>query len=426
LSGEPDTNPRPWSSGLRLLSRSAAGGAGLVCFVNGSFVLLAVFFDGLNGTTFAEFVAEKNLVGVILAVSFSVVGALVAARRPGNPIGWIYLAIGFSQGFVTFAYSYATYALVTAPGSLPGGEPMSVLGQIAWMPGLSLMLTYVLLLFPTGRLPSRRWRPVAWLSAVPLLIMAPGIVWFLPQGGVEMLEGGESAEPGGLFGLALGALFPLILLCGLSSLASLVVRFWYSRSVERQQIKWFTYAAGLTFSMLVLGEVVEVEAIQALDWILTPLAAAIPVATGIAILRYRLFDIDVVVNRTIVYSSLTATLALVYFGGVASSQYVFRLLTGQETQLAVVASTLAIAVLFNPLRRGVQSLVDRRFYRRKYDAQAALREFGVKLRDETDLDSLNAELISAVRKTIQPEHVSLWVREEDRRKIEKLLEKGCP
>jgi hypothetical protein len=386
---------------------------GPVCFVNVSFALLAVFFDGLNGTTFAEFVAEKNLVGVILAVSFSVVGALVAARRPGNAIGWIYLAVGLSQGFVTFAYNYAKYALITAPGSLPGGEPMSVLGQIAWMPGLSLMLTYALLLFPTGRLPSRRWRPVAGLSAVPLLIMAPGIVWLMPRGGRTMLENPEQVEPGGVFGLALNALFPLMLVCGLASLASLVVRFRYSRGVERQQLKWFTYAAGLTLSLLILGEVVEIESIRLLDLALTPLVAAIPVATGVAILRYRLYDIDAVINRTLVYGALTVVLALTYLGGVVGLQRLLSPLVGEDGQLAVVASTLAIAALFNPLRRRIQDSVDRRFYRKKYDAQETLAAFGVRVRDEVDPERITDELILVTQKTLRPAHASLWLPEKD-------------
>ncbi len=390
--------------------RITAWGAGALCLTSISLALFAILFDGLNGTTPAEFVAEKNLTGVILAVSFSAVGALIAARRPRNPIGWIYLAVGFSQGFVTFAYNYAEYALITAPGSLPGAGPMSVLGQIAWIPGLSLMLTYALLLFPTGRLPSRRWRPVAWLSAVPLLVMAPGIVWFLPHGGVEMLETPEQVEPGSFFGLMLATLFPLMLVCGLASLTSLVVRFWYSRGVERQQLKWFTYAAGLTIFLLISGEVVELEAVRLLEWALAPLVAAIPAATGVAILRYRLYDIDLFINRTLVYGLLTAALVLTYLGSVVSLQRLLSPLVGEDSQLALVASTLAIAALFSPLRRRIQATIDRRFYRKKYDAKRTLEAFSAKLREETDLESLRSEVLAVVRDTMQPEKASLWLK----------------
>jgi hypothetical protein len=185
-----------------------------------------------------------------------------------------------------------------------------------------------------------------------------------------------------------------------------VVRFRRSRGVERQQMKWFVYASALLLLTPVEGLLSEIFRNVLFGVVLI----GMPTAIGIAVLRYRLYDIDLVINRTLVYGSLTVTLVLVYLGGVVSLQYAFRTLTGQGSQIAIVASTLAIAALFNPLRRRVQAFVDRRFYRRKYDAAKTLEAFSAKLRDETDLDALNAELVGVVRSTMQPARVSLWLR----------------
>jgi hypothetical protein len=207
----------------------------------------------------------------------------------------------------------------------------------------------------------------------------------------------------------------MLLLAGLGAVISLVVRFLRARGDVRQQIKWFASAAALTVVWLIVFQQSTrglPEAIVALSGLLV--IASIPVATGIAILRYRLYDIDLIINRTLVYGSLTLMLALIYFGGVATTQAIFGALTGQEeqSQLAVVVSTLVIAALFMPLRRRIQSFIDRRFYRRKYDARKTLEAFSTKLRDETDLEALSDDLVGVVRETMQPAHVSLWLRPE--------------
>jgi hypothetical protein len=203
----------------------------------------------------------------------------------------------------------------------------------------------------------------------------------------------------------------------LISAASLLVRLLHSKGVERQQVKWFAYAVVMLAISTTLAYVVsEAMDVDWLGWISSILVIAslvgLPVAMSIAILHYRLYNIDVLINGTLVYGTLTALLALVYFGGVTAIQAIFRALTGQEQQpqLAVVVATLAIAALFNPLRRRIQSFIDRRFYRRKYDAAKTLEGFSAKLRDETDLEALNAELVGVVRETMQPAHVSLWLR----------------
>jgi hypothetical protein len=215
--------------------------------------------------------------------------------------------------------------------------------------------------------------------------------------------------------LVLGELgFPIMLLAGLLAVISLFVRFRRAVGEERQQIKWFAFAAAVTFTWILVFEQLlsaeggMLEVVAAVSSLV--LVPSIPVATGIAILRYRLFEIDRIVNRALVYGALTASLVLIYLGGVVSLQYAFRALTGGESQLAVVASTLAIAALFNPLRRRFQAFIDRRFYRRKYDAARTLEAFSTRLREEFELDNLTGDLVAVVRETVQPAHVSLWLR----------------
>jgi hypothetical protein len=210
------------------------------------------------------------------------------------------------------------------------------------------------------------------------------------------------------------AAFPMMLVAGLGAVLSLGIRFRRSRGAERQQIKWFASASVLTFAFVfVWNGMLDAESavLQATFAVLSVvLVPAIPVATGIAILRYRLYDIDRLINRALVYGTLTAVLVLIYVGAVVAMQEVFRTLAGGESQLAVVASTLAIAALFNPLRRRIQGFIDRRFYRRKYDAVRTLEAFGATLRDETDLDRLSDALVEVVRETVQPAQASLWLR----------------
>ena len=374
----------------------------------------------LNGRSLIGFVREGDAAVAVLVVSFSVVGALIVSHRPENTIGWVFCTAALCQGLSEFGLEYATYALITRSGLLPLAAEMSWLAEWIWAPGLGLILVFLPILFPDGRPPSRRWRPVAWLGGLSIiLIWVPISILIWPERGTTLLRDGETGEerPGWLLALA-EAGFPLMLLAGLLAVISLFVRFHRARGSERQQIKWFASAAALTFAwifvfeQLVSAEGGVLEAIAAVSSLV--LVPSIPIATGIAIFRYRLYDIDRIVNRALVYGFLTATLAAVYLGGVVVLQHLFRVLTGQESQLAVVAYTLAIAALFVPLRRRVQGFVDRRFYRRKYDAAKTLEAFSAKLRDETDLDRLGDEMVSVVRETMQPEHVSLWLRPSGR------------
>ena len=349
----------------------------------------------------------------LLILAFSSVGALVASRRPGNSIGWLFLWGALVWIIGELALEYAVYALITSPDTFPAGDLGAWFGAWARGVGWFLIVVFLLLLFPEGRLPSPRWRPVLW-GALGYIAFFTLAVWLSPKSFDLRLAAYES-NPLGLELKSMALLldiayltFPLLIV---ASGAAVIVRFRRSRGDERQQLKWFAYAVALMivvflvwFSFAVMG-----FASGSALMFTVPLAG-LPVAVGVAILRYRLYDIDIVINRTLVYASLTATLAAVYVICVVVLQYLFRALTGGESQLAVVASTLLIAALFVPLRRRVQAFIDRRFYRRKYDARKTLEAFSGRLREKTDLEGLDAELLAVVRETVQPEHASLWLR----------------
>jgi hypothetical protein len=382
----------------------------------------------LNGQTLGEIFLVWDGPSVaslaIIAVSFSVVGALIASQRPENTIGWIFLAVGFFYGLLSTADEYAIYALLTNPGSLPLGAQASWLGQWVWAPGLSLILVFLPLLFPDGHPPSHRWRPVAWLGGLSIgLAVVSSIILLWPERGPALVTGDEYPshvlQAHVLQVLVEFVAVPMLFVAGLGAVISLFVRFRRARGGERQQIKWFASAAVLTLVwLLVFGQASPhglPEVIVALSFLLV--IPSIPIATGIAILRYRLYDIDVIINRTLVYGSLTVTLAAVYLGSIVVLQTLqYRVsvgITGQteQSQLVIVVSTLVIAALFTPLRRRIQSFIDRRFYRSKYDARKTLEAFSIKLRDETDLDALSDDLVGVVRETMQPAHVSVWLRD---------------
>jgi len=387
-----------------------------------SFVVMGVF-RLLNSST--PTAAPRNPLVLdfcfwLLFVSFATVGALVASRWPRNAIGWIFCWLGLSFSLGSASEEYALYALVTEAGSLPGAEGM--LWLTAWFGGpiVFALFALVFLLFPDGRLPSRRWRPVVWLELVAVVCLVAFAFEPGPLGNLGLVR---VTNPFGIQGAAalLGTLgwvgFFIALAVAVAGGISLVLRFRRARGVERQQIKWFAFSGVVFCAVFAAGPFLwTLPQSPATAWIWPVLflagASTIPVAVGIAILRYRLYDIDLIINRALVYGSLTAMLALVYVGSVVGLQSVFRGLTGQESTLAVVASTLVIAALFNPFRRRVQGFVDRRFYRRKYDAAKTLEAFGARLREETDLEALSADLVGVARGTVQPEHASLWLRPE--------------
>src|SRR5215213_3437305 len=361
---------------------------------------------------------EPWLDNTLTAISYAPVGALIASRHPENPVGWLLCLYGFVISLSYFSAEYAIYALLAQPDSLPAGEAMAWV--FSWMLPLVIgFSTLSYLLFPTGRLPSRRWRWAVWLS-VAFIVVGVLLGAFSSE---PLSDLGPIQNPLGIVGLAdiysaiLYTTFSVLLVAVISSV---FVRLRRAGGVEHQQIKWFAYAVAANAIAVVVAYVIPglietplwFERVGfALNNIVIP---AIPIAIGIAILRYRLYDIDLLINRTLVYGSLTLMLALVYFGGVTATQAVFTVLTGQEQQpqLAIVISTLVIAALFTPLRRRIQTFIDRSFYRRKYDAVKTLEAFSTKLRNETDLNALSDDLVGVVRETMQPAHVSLWLRPE--------------
>jgi hypothetical protein len=382
----------------------------------GALAVLAVLLDFYTPPVPARHGPNYDALAGIPLLVYPTVGAFLVSHRPKNSVGWILCGMGLVFEVGAFAAAYADYALFARSGLVPGG--IFMLWVTEWVGLLAFPCAVLLvLLFPHGRLLARDWRAVVWVT------LAGGALWVLwwatwaqPNYFYPSID--NPFGVGGVLGKivkALGALGQLAVFFGcIASVLSVFERLQSAEGEERQQIKWFAYSAAVLvgdFFFVVLPAQAIVGPGAAFVFIMIGLMG-IPVAIGIAILRYRLYDIDRIINRTLVYGSLTAMLALVYFGGVTVTQALLRTLTGHEKlpQLVVVASTLLIAALFTPLRRRIQSFIDRRFYRRKYDARKTLEAFSTKLRDETDLDALSDDLVGVVRETMQPAHVSLWLR----------------
>jgi hypothetical protein len=396
-------------------TRAASWLAGTLWILTVLLVAFALLFWAMIGNTSAPFSPFlPNL--CTAALSLSTVGAVIASRRTGNPIGWLFCASGLLFGVQAFAGEYAFYALVVARSPLPAGVFSWWLATWVWVATTQLLL-FLFLLFPDGRLPSPRWRIVAWLIACGILLdvasfaLVPGPLLDSGTHGLAPMQ-----NPFG-FGSAVRFLDwvgivsnPLLAVLVLAPIVALFLRFRRSTGEERQQIKWVIYAvAMLTVAITVVSIWPALDGSIIGTILFLAGFLAIPTSVGIAILKYRLYDIDIIINQTLVYGSVTATLVALYLGGVVALQQLFVLLTGEKSTLAVVASTLLIAALFNPLRRRVQALVDRRFYRRKYDAAKTLAAFNSRLREETDLDSLSDEVLGVVRETVQPAHATLWL-----------------
>ena len=328
------------------------------------------------------------------ALGFSGAGYPITRRHPANPVGWCLLVAGVASGIA-----------ILGTGVPYAGDPNGpiLLLMNFWVVSVAALCTAVVL-FPSGSPPSRWWwafLAVVWGSGVLEYFKAfptsPGFAFF-PEW-LDALAGLTNI----VFQFCLGVQF-----------LALLASWRRSGPVERLQLKWVVYGVTLAATTALAVEVVFANLVPVLylpgTFVLSLAVVLIPAGMGVAMLRYRLYDIDLVINRTIVYGAHTTSLVLLYVGGVVGLQYVFRLVAGGGSQLAVVASTLLIAALFNPLRRRIQSFIDRRFYRRKYDARKTLEAFGGTLRDEADLDVLGGDLVSVVRDTMQPEHVSLWLK----------------
>ena len=339
-------------------------------------------------------------------LAFAAVGAFVVMRRPGNRIGWLMIVIGLGFALGTFTSDYPGFRGGTHVPTRPFGTVVAWVSTWDW--GLYLLALFLLLLlFPTGELPSKRWKPVLWIGST---------VWIVTGGLSAVAKGPIDNQPvENPFGLLAFPQFVsgVALVCGLLAIAvalvSLALRFPGSHGELRQQLKWFTTGAALAIIFVIVAFVTGWTSVFALFALLA--LSGLPAFMGIAILRYRLYDIDVLIKRTLVYSILTASLALLYVSEVIVLQAFFRNVTGQQSKLAIALSTLAIAAMFQPLRHRIQSMVDRRFYRRKYDAARTIETFQNRLRDEVDLDRLTLEMVQVVDATFQPATVSLWLRE---------------
>jgi hypothetical protein len=355
--------------------------------------------------------ADSVVLELANVLTFSVVGAIVASRHPRNPIGWIFCTVGLVTGLDALALGYAEFWLASGWGSRSFGETVAWFGTWAWIVQ-TVALAFLLLLFPDGRLPSPRWRPAAWCAGLGI----SGVVVSYALDAGPLADFPQVVNPYGVDSplVRIVGIAGVLLVVGsmVASAISVIVRARHAGRVERQQIKWLAYGGAVAVGASLVAGAISIWSVTVSIAITNIALLALPIFTGIAIVRYRLYDIDFLINRTLVYGALTATLALVYFGSVATAQAIFRAFTGQQEQpqLAVVVSTLVIAALFNPLRRRIQSFIDRRFYRRKYDARKTLEAFSATLRDETDLEALRVGLVGVVRETMQPEHVSLWLR----------------
>jgi hypothetical protein len=337
--------------------------------------------------------------------AFATMGALVASRQPRNPIGWILLAGGAS---------YTVGGLTITQTESADGAPALVywLSTWVWMAGIGPIATFGLLLFPDGHLPSPGWRAFAWFAAATI-VLTGAVIAFKPgpfEDSPVVNPLGFDALPG-LMDVLENVSPAALALAILGSIASLFVRFRRARDVERQQLKWLSYTGGLVGVALIAAVAIETvvgdRAVDLTNTIISVSLALVPVAMGVAILRHRLYDIDVVINRTLVYGALTATL-----GGTYLALVLLIGLTLGTSNLAIAVSTLAVAALFRPLRTRIQGAVDRRFYRSRYDAARTLEAFGGRLRDELDLDALQRELVGVVGETVQPAHASLWLRSD--------------
>jgi hypothetical protein len=378
----------------------------------------------LRGTILSD-----SLGTLIVMTSFAIVGAVLAARRPGNGIGWICLGLALLGGSRHAAHTYATHGLITEPGSLPGTHLAAWWIGLTSTPSIVVLLMLLPLLFPTGRPPSPRWRPVLWLVLATMAVgtlssaFSPGPIQGAPEFENPLAVEIPVEIPAPIGGLLFLTFIGIFMAAAVLSTASVVARYRHARGPERQQLKWFLFAFLLVIANLIVGSaagavlsggdptVTAESPLLDVWWSLVFPATAmlVPVAIGIAVLRYRLYDIDLLINRTLVYGVLTAILAAAYVGAIAALQVVLRPFT-QGSQLAVAASTLVVAALFQPLRARIQGVVDRRFYRSRYDAERTVARFSGRLRDELDLAALSAELIGVVRETVRPARAGIWLR----------------
>jgi hypothetical protein len=390
---------RPWTRVLTSL-------AWALCILSVTLALASVALASFNGENLLELVANHHAIGILNALVLPLIGALIVVGDRHHLLAWLLILAGAFLAVYNLAAQYAPLALglTSRRLSLPGGDLASWLTSWTNVPGIVILAAFLILLFPDGRPPSRRWRPVAWAGAVilvvPTAILAVG---YWPLRGPQLItqEGSQPPLVGAMFWTA----FQGALLLGAISVLALVLRFRRAGAVQRQQIKWFAYGAALSIPLSLFPEARPYG--PYLEFLGTVLLLA---GLGIGIFRYRLWDIDRLVNRTLVYGFLTATLGIIYAGLVLVLGQLFGGIGTETPSWAVAGATLAVAALFQPARRRIQQTVDRRFNRRKYNAAKTIEAFSIRLRDQVDLDTLSAELLAAVDQTMQPASASLWLR----------------
>jgi hypothetical protein len=369
----------------------------------------------LADTYLRDFGFPALLIITLVAGLLFALGAVIVGRYPRNVIGWLWCAMPMAWAIDLFSFGYAYYGLIAHPGSLPGAGVMLV--WQSWTGGsfVLILATLMILRIPDGRLLSPRWEGVAWLAAgaisvyLPLDALEPGPLEVFPF--LDNPYGASQSMWAVLASLRSIVLFVEVM-CLLAAAFSLILRLRWSRGDERQQLKWIVYAATyfvVTLAFVFYGEISSAETVLRAATVLHILSlAGLLAAMTMAMFKYRLYDIDLIINKTLVYGGLSGTLALVYFMSVVLLTQIFP----AGSQISVVLSTLAMATLFSPLRRRIQNDIDRRFYRGKYDAQRTLAAFGAKVRDEVELEQLSETLLAVVEETMQPAHVSLWLKED--------------
>jgi len=367
-------------------------------------VLMITNWDILSDFIKSEF-GYVLILFMVNAVISVLLGLVIISRNPGNRLGWLFLAIGF-----LFSWWALSGILLEKPGleGIPAFlRPIVIAGGLAYLLPLMMTMALVPLFFPTGQLLSRRWRPVLVIALIGIVgqTLAQGLLDAFEQI-PELKQTGLEPITNDLFGFT-----SFILIAGiLGAILSLIIRFLRSRGDARTQMKWLVYTAVMSISIMLLLSLVLGEDSLFLGIFSSALPIYLTIAIGIAILRHRLFDIDIIIRRTLQYTLLTGLLVLVYFGSVVLLQGLVENITGEQSPIVIVISTLAIATLFNPLRVRTQDFIDRRFYRKKYDAEQTLARFAEVARDEVDMDKLSAVLLGVVAESMQPESVSVWLQ----------------
>lgn len=395
MTTAPATRVRPWQ----------------IWTITGCFTALLLTAGVLGATTPVDLHVQRLGAGDVpwftTAILFLPLGALIWSRRPENRVGPLFVAVGILNAIGDMGTQYAVWALVRHPGSLPGGGFAAWIGDLLWSPALGLLIV-AMTLFPTGRLPSRRWRWIPWTlgAAVTLIVVTSAIgVWSLR--GAGLLRTDVDVTRGTAAYTIVGVVYPAVLVSALGAMVSLVVRYRRARDVERMQLKWLAVAVLFAGPALVIGEFSSLSANHTVaavaGYLDSPLWMA--VTATLAILRYRLYDIDRIVSRTVSYLVVTGALVGVYVACIVVTTAVF----GGASSIRVAAATLAAAAAFQPVRRRVQRIVDRRFNRAKYDAGRTVDAFAVRLRDAVESDVVRADLLEVVRQALEPQHASLWV-----------------